>query len=227
MTHLTISIPVYNDAYTIAKVVGESISVLSGVTDNFKILIINDGSEDGTSKILDQLSKEDSRIKLHEHKKNLGFGPTIKEVYTLPESEWVFFVPGDGQIAPSEILKLIPYIPQYNFILGHRKKRNDPWHRKFNSWCYNWIVSLLARRRVHDVNSAALLKRALIKDIPFHSQSAFIHAEILLKALQNGASFIEIEIEHKLRKHGKGSGNKWKVISSTIEDLVRYLMGRL
>lgn len=227
MNSVTISIPAYNDVKTIEGVIWESNTVLSNLTDHYQIFVINDGSKDDTAKVLEKLSEENSKIKVYQHPKNLGFGPTIKEVYTLPESEWVFFVPGDGQIPPSEILKLYLSIDKYDFILGYRKNRNDSWHRKLNSWCYNWFISIIAGKRVRDVNSAALVKRSLIKDIPFNSQSAFIHAEIFLKAIQRGISFNEVEIEHQPRKYGKGAGGKWKVIFSTVKDLIRYLIGRL
>jgi hypothetical protein len=159
-----------------------------------------------------------------EHDRNYGFGRTIREVYTLPESEWIFFIPGDGQIPPSELLKLYPHRDRYSFILGHRKHRNDPLSRKFTSFCYNTFVSLLAGRRIRDVNSVGLLKRAALEDANLISTSAFVHAEILLAALRGDAAVAEIEIEHRPRTHGKASGNKWRVILPTARDLLRYFV---
>ena len=224
MNHLVISIPAYNDSATVGSLIEKSLATLSKISDRHGVFAINDGSRDETWEVLKKIASSYPKVHIHNHEKNLGFGVTIREVYLLPESEWVFFIPGDGQIPPSEILKLYPFTKSHTFILGHRKKRNDPWMRKFNSWCYNWTISLIAGRRIHDVNSVALIKREILQGIEFESTGAFIHAEILLKALGKGASLIEVEIEHKPRLHGRGSGNKWKVILATVKDMIKYLL---
>lgn len=227
MNKIAISIPVYNDSSTIEALVLKSNTVLSSLTDRYQILVINDGSKDNTSQVLENIRQTIPQLKIYDHKINLGFGKTIKEVYTLPESEWVIFIPGDGQIMPSELLKLYTYTKNNEFILGYRKLRQDLFVRKFNSWCYNWIISIFAGRRVHDVNSVALLKRDALKDIQLYSASAFIHAEIFLKLMRKGVSFIEVEIEHKPRLYGRGSGNRWKVILETVVDMLKYLYHRI
>lgn len=170
------------------------------------------------------MAAANSRIKVFEHSLNLGFGPTIRESYTLPDSEWVFILPGDGQIPPSELFKLYAQRDRYDFILGHRVRRNDPPLRRFNSWSYNRMLSLLARHRIHDVNSVGLLKRSVLNEVSLESGSAFIHAEIFLKILRKGAPILEVPIDHKPRQYGKGSGNKWKIIFSTVQDMLKYFL---
>ena len=226
MAKISISIPAYNDSQTIESLANESLAALSAITDDYEVFIINDGSKDATSEVIRKLSRENPRIKIFEHQKNLGFGATIREVYTLPDSEWIFFIPGDAQIAPSEIIKLFPFKDKYQFILGYRKHRNDPWMRKINSWCYNTFISMIAGKMVRDVNSVGLLKRDALNGVSLNSASAFIHAEILLEIIRKGASFTEIEILHKPRSHGSGSGNKWRTIFSTMNDMLKYCLGR-
>jgi glycosyltransferase involved in cell wall biosynthesis len=223
---LTISIPAYNDAPTIAPLIERSLEIASQVTDDYEVLVINDGSGDNTAEVLAPLVASLPRLRLHTHERNLGFGDTIREAFTLPQSTWVFFIPGDAQIPPDELLEVYQYTQQYDFILGYRRYRSDSWQRKFQSRVYNALISLLARRRIRDVNSGGLLRRDVLKGASLHSKSGFIHAEILLEALRRGARLKEVEIQHAPRQFGEASGNKLRVILATIADLLRYLVRR-
>ena len=224
---ITISIPAYNDAPTIASLVEQSAAVASQVTDDYEIFVIDDGSQDETGQILSRLEKTMPRLRVRRHDRNLGFGPTIREAFTLPQTDWVFFIPGDGQIPPSELLELFPHADRYDFVLGHRKYRRDSWSRKVQSWCYNILISLIARRRIRDVNSGGLLRCRALQDIRLRSNSGFIHAEILLELLRRGARVAEIEIRHMPRCFGEASGNKLRVILSTAGEMLLYVGRRL
>ncbi|MFN3966792.1 MAG: glycosyltransferase family 2 protein [Endomicrobiia bacterium] len=227
MNSISISIPVYNNEKTILDLIKESKNILSELTDDYEIVIINDGSSDGTKQIIEKIAIEDHNIKIYNHFRNEGFGKTIKEVFTLPTKDLIFFIPGDGQISPQELKKLYPYWSDYEYILGLRKKRRDTLLRKIYSFLYNCLISIIGATRVHDVNSVALLKKNALQNISLNSRSAFIHAEIYLKLLKNGYKIKEVEIEHKPRKIGKSGATKIKVIFFTIYDLFLYILGRL
>jgi len=149
---------------------------------------------------------------------------TIREVYTLPDSRWIFFIPGDGQYSPRGLLALYPFREHYDFILGLRRERQDPFMRKLNSAFYNGLISLLAGRRVRDVNSIGLLRKSVLDGVALRSDSAFVHAEIFLRALAKGARIAELDVAHQPRLHGKGAGNKLKVMLPTIRDMMKYVL---
>lgn len=226
MTQLTISIPAYNDAPALESLVRESIHHASQVTDDFEVLVIDDGSRDDTPDVLRRICQTTPRVRVHTHPQNLGFGPTIREVFVLPRSQWVFFIPGDGQIPPSALSMLYSRREQADLLLGHRRHRSDSWGRRLNSWCYNLAISLIARQRIRDVNSGGLLRRAALEGVALESRSAFIHAEIALEIVRHGGTLREIPIEHRPRTHGRGSGSKLPVILATVADLGRYLWRR-
>lgn len=227
MTSISISIPAYNNESTIVDLIKESKTVLSELTNDYEIVIINDGSSDKTKNLIEEIAKEEHRVQIYNHIENKGFGETIKEVFTLPNKEWIFFIPGDGQIPPVEIKKLLPHIETFDYILGLRKNRQDSLLRKIFSFFYNILISLIATTRIHDVNSVALLKKEILQNVKLNSKSAFIHAEIYLKLLRKGCKIKEVEINHRPRKTGKSGAMKLRVISSTFFDLFLYTIGRL
>lgn len=222
MPHLTISIPAYNDAESLPALVAEADATARQVTDDYEILIIEDGSKDDTRQVAEGLVAQNPRVRLVVHEVNLGFGPTIREAYLSPASEWVIFIPGDGQVPPGELVKLYRFTSDYDFIIGYRRLRADPFFRKFTSRVYNRLITRMAGRRIHDVNGSALVRRRALDHVDLRCDTAFIHAELLLEALRNGARLQEVRIDHRPREYGIASGNKVSVILGTIKDAIRY-----
>ncbi|MBX9791768.1 MAG: glycosyltransferase family 2 protein [Pirellulales bacterium] len=231
MTSLTVSIPAYNDARTLAAIVEDSLALSERLGVAVDVLVIDDGSSDETPAVCERLAAASPRVRVLRHPRNLGFGPTIRETYLLPSTDWVVFLPGDGQIPADEVIPLFRAAagddaPGCDLVLAVRAQRHDPWRRRFVSWCYNAMVSLVARRRIHDVNGTALVHRRLLERIALEGRSAFVHAELVLETMRAGASYREVAIAHRAREHGSGSGNRPRVIATTFRDLLRYALGR-
>jgi len=220
LNSFAISIPAYNEEKNIEEVVRNSVSVLSGITSDYEIIVVNDGSTDNTGSVLEKLASEIPALKIFTHEKNLGIADTLKDVFLKPAKEWVFFIPGDGQIPPSEIHKLLPLASGYDYIIGKRAKRNDSFIRIMNAWIYNMVISVAAFKRVTDIDSVVLFKRSFLDNVKLFATSAFIHAELFIKARKNGARTVEATIEHLPRKFGKSTGSNPRVILKTAIDLI-------
>lgn len=223
---LAISIPAFNEAEALPGVIEEARRTLDELGIEGEILVIDDGSTDATGRIAADWAARDPRVKVLRHEKNLGFGTTIKEVYTVPSKQWVFCVPGDGQIPVAEVKRLLPYVDDSPFILGWRKRRADPWPRKVQAGVYNALISLVMGQRVHDVDSVALARKDLVEKVSLNSRSVFLHAELALKIRQTGADILEIPIEHRERRGGNARGARPGTIALTIWELIRYVATR-
>lgn len=215
LAKISIVIPTYNNASSVAQVIKEAVKL-----NPYEIIVCNDGSIDETGQIL----KKIKYIKVISHAKNMGYGPTIAELYYRAGGEWIFSLPGDGQIPASELSKLIPYTPKYDMIIGWRKNRQDPPERLRQSWVYNRILEILFGIRVHDVNSVRFMRKAILSSVRLNSSSAFVDAELLIKAKRNGFRIIEVPIDHRADTH-RGSGGQLATILSTIVDMIRFRFG--
>lgn len=220
---LTISIPAYNDNKSIVKLISECHSVCNALNIDFDIVIINDGSSDNTLEVITELARRYSNITIFNHKKNLGFGATLKEVFTIPKTDWVLFLPGDNQFSASNLYTFLKYKDDYDFILGKRKIRKDNLIRILYAGIYNHLVSILSGYYVEDVNGIVFYKTSLLSKIKFSSKTSFVHAEFFIEAKENGYGVIEIPIEHKEREFGQGSGGKWSVIVPIVIELFIYI----
>lgn len=223
---ISISIPAFNEEGTIEELVRESLKVLAAVAQDHEVLVIDDGSRDRTGEIIERLTREIPRVRVIHHERNLGFGLTLQEVFGSPRTDWVFFIPGDGQIPPGELLKLWPHRGEADFILGWRVRRQDPWRRRWTAAIYNLMISAALGRRIHDVDSVVLFRRAILERVRLAARSVFLHAEFCLKAAAAGARILEVPIDHHPRRGGEARGNRPSVIWATLRELIAYLLDR-
>ena len=214
-------IPAYNDESTIAKAVREAHAVGKKVSKKFEIVVVNDGSNDKTGSHLAALAATMKELRIITHSINQGYGRTIKELYYAGKMEWLFSVPGDYQVGAKELMKVLPFIPEKDMIIGWRKNRQDPRMRLFQSWIYNVLLRLLYQIPFHDINSVRLIRRKLIGNIQLESRSAFVDAELTIKLQRLGKAIIETPIAHRMSTVG-GGGGKWWTIVPVIVEMIRF-----
>ncbi len=226
-SHVSFLIPAYNDAKTIVSLIDRIREAAKDVATTYEIRVIDDASTDQTAKILSTLASSDKRIIVTYHKENKGYGSTIKELYYSATYDWIFTVPGDYQIDPMEITKLILYIDTTDMIIGWRKSRHDPFLRLFQSKVYNMVIFLLFGLSLRDVNSVRLMNKRLMESVQLRSNSAFVDAELVLEAHKKGFRITEVPILHKKRKGSTGGGGKLGTIFPAIRDMILYRFHQL
>lgn len=218
---LSLIIPAYNDETTVEKLLRDSEQLLSEVCQDYEIVVVNDGSRDETLDVLQGAASCNPRIRLINHEVNKGFGMTIRELYFAGTKELVFSLPGDYQYAPKELLKMAEGLSYADVIIGLRIKRNDPLRRQLQSNIYNLLLRTIYGIKYKDVNSIKLFKRSILDKIELNSKTAFVDAELCIRAERAGFKVVEIPIEHLPRISQGASGGKLSVIFETFADLVR------
>lgn len=226
---LSILIPAYNDEQTIGKTVLEAYKVGRKCTRKLEIIVLNDASPDNTGKVLETLRKKIPVLKILKHTINGGYGAAIKDLYYAGKNEWLFTTPGDYQIPPQEILKLIKNIGKADMVIGWRVKRRDPPNRLRQSRIYNTLLRVLYDISLKDINSVRLMKRPIMENIALTTKSAFVDAELTIMALKKGYRVIEVPISHKAREVGEvtAGGGKLKTILPVIKDMLIFRLKSL
>jgi len=221
MPSLSVVIPAYNDETTIGKLIQDTDKVLAGECPDYEIVVVNDGSKDNTLSVIQKAAKENPRVRLINHEVNQGFGRTIKELYVSGRKELIGSLPGDYQYAPKELLTMAQGLKSHDFIIGLRVKRNDPPRRKLQSQVYNFMLRVLYGHKHKDVNSIKLFRRKIVETVELKSDTAFVDAELCIRAEKAGFRVVEIPIEHLPRLSQGASGGKLSVIWDTFADLVK------
>jgi len=204
---VSVVLPAYNEEENIADAVNRALEALARVTDDFEIIVVNDGSTDRTDAVADALVQQHHpRVRLVNHRTNAGYGATIRTGFHFAKRDLVFYTDADNQFDISEIAYFIPLIDEYDVIIGFRVYRYDSVLRCMASWIYNRIVRILFRVRVRDVDcSFKLLRREVLEKLTIECTDFFVDTELVAKARKWNFRIIEKGVRHYPRVAGQTS----------------------
>lgn len=220
--------PMYNEEGNVESVVRQAVAVLEKRAEEFEVIVVNDGSTDRTRELAEKLAQSDKRIKVVNHPKNLGYGSALNSGFSASRHETIFQADGDNQFDLSELDRLLPFIEEFDFVIGFRERRQDPFYRIWEGKLYRFLLGILFGLRLKDANCAfKLFKKKIMDRIKIETSGALINGEIFIKARALGYSKIkEVGVTHYPRKAGKQTGAKigvlWNALLSILFLWWRY-----
>ena len=219
---ISVFFPCHNEEENIASLVQKTLEVLPGISDDYEVIVVNDGSTDKTAAIVESLANEDSRIRLVNHPINQGYGGALQSGFRAATREWVFYTDGDGQFDITELPGLLGLIDQADIVTCYRIERAESSIRKLNAWAWSRLVNRLFNLNIRDVDCAfKLYKREIFDNIEMHSTGALIDTEILARARNAGYTMIQKGVHHYPRRAGTQSGANLKVIFRAFKELFK------
>jgi len=221
MVSISVFFPCYNEKENVGRTVENALVALEKLNADFEIIIVDDGSSDGTGQIADEIASRDSRLKAVHHRRNLGYGAALQSGFKAATKELVFYTDGDGQFDINEMPPLLPLIEQYDIVSCYRLNRQDSIIRKINGWCWTKLACFLFRLKIRDIDCAfKLYKREIFDNIELSSTGALIDAEILARAAGKGYSITQKAVHHYPRTAGTQTGANLRVILRAFKELV-------
>lgn len=201
---LSIFFPAYNDSKTISGLIDRADFVAKNITNDYEIIVINDGSKDDIRHILEELQKRYKKLEVIHHPKNLGYGAALASGFRNSKKEWIFYTDGDGQYDPKELLFLLKNRKSdIDVINGYKLRRSDNFVRKILGCLYNFFLHLLYPIPISDIDcDFRLIRGSKIKNVKLNSRGGSICLELVLKLQKNGARFAEVGVHHYRREHG-------------------------
>lgn len=226
MNSISISMPAYNEAENIAEMVQDVVSVVSQMTADFEIIVVDDGSQDETAVVVRSLQPTIPQLKLVQHEENMGYGTAVFNGLKSATKELVFFTDSDRQFEIAEIHKLLAKINQAELVVGYRAPRRDPLMRRLNGKGWSWLVTLLFGYTARDIDCAfKLMHREVVDTLrnEVTSGGATFSAEFLVRAKRAGFRIIEVPLAgHRPRMAGSPTGAKPSVIIRAFKELVQF-----
>src|SRR5688572_31447046 len=205
MPGLSVFFPAYNDAGTIASLVISSVKIAATLTEDFEVIVIDDGSQDDTAKILDELARiYPDRVRIVHHLTNRGYGGALRTGFATASKELVFYTDGDGQYDPTEMTLLWEKMSaDVDWVNGWKISRSDPLHRIIIGRIYHHVVKLLFGLKVRDVDcDFRLMRRRIFEVVRLEKDSGVICLEMMKKFQDAGFRVAEHPVHHYHRAHG-------------------------
>jgi glycosyltransferase involved in cell wall biosynthesis len=202
---LSIFFPAYNDAATIPSMVISAFLTVQRVTDDFEIIVVNDGSKDHTGEMLNELQRLYPQVRVITHPQNRGYGAALRTGLSSASKEWVFYTDGDAQYDPRELVKLVETLESnIDVVNGYKIERSDPLHRIIIGRLYHHIVRIIFGFRLRDVDcDYRLMRRSIFDKVQLTSTSGTICLEMVKKMQDFRYKFSEVPVHHYHRAHGK------------------------
>lgn len=221
VTSISAVFPAFNDAGTIPSMVLIAILALRQVTDDFEVIVTNDGSLDKTGAVLDELASRYPELKVTHHPENRGYGCALRTGFASATKDWVFYTDGDGQYNPMELIDLAQALTDdVDVVNGYKISRHDPWIRVVIGRIYHHIVKIAFGFKLRDVDcDFRLIRRDIFDHIGLESHTGTICLEMVKKFQDAGYHFAEVPVNHYYRSYGKSQFFRWKHLWKTFIQL--------
>jgi len=200
---ITVMMPALNEEANIKRAASDLIRVFQNTGYDWEIVLIDDGSSDGTGRIVDEIAEGESRVKVIHHVWPRGIGSCFREGIEESTKEVITWLPGDGENDPSELLKYLPLIEHVDIIIPFViNKRVRPLSRRILSAIYLAIINATFGTRFNYTNGNIIYRKKIFDMIKPQSNGFLVHAECLVRAIRAGFTFAEVPITLKERLEG-------------------------
>ena len=199
---ISVVVPLYNEASNVGALHGELTAVLRGLDRPYELILVDDGSTDGTFEALASLHGRDPRVVVIRFRRNFGQTAAFKAGFDRARGRVVVTLDGDLQNDPREIPALVARLEDgYDLVSGWRRERADRWlTRRVPSQCANWLISLVTGVRLHDYGCSLKAYRAeAIKPVALYGE---LHRFIPALVAARGARITEMVVRHRPRRSG-------------------------
>jgi glycosyltransferase involved in cell wall biosynthesis len=208
LSSVTAFFPAYHDGGTIPSMVLLACKTLAQITDDYEVVVVNDGSHDDpfdyTGEVLAELAKEYECLRVITHPKNRGYGGALRSGFASATRDWIFYTDGDAQYDPRELLRLAEAVrDDVDIVNGYKIGRSDTLVRIIIGRLYHYVVKAVFALPLRDTDcDFRLFRRSLVERVTLESDSGTIALELVKKFHDAGARFVEVPVHHYHRAYG-------------------------
>ena len=204
---LSVVMPAFNEERNIERAVRSACEAVRPLVADFEVIVVDDGSRDGTPGVLERLRQElGPRLRVVRHPSNLGYGAALRAGFQAARGALVFYTDSDNQFDLRELAEALPLMADHDALLGYRIDRQDPLLRKLVSAGFNALASLAFGMSVRDLNcSFKLFRRERIQGLPIESNDFFVDTEMVARMHRAGWRYVQRGVHHYPRREGRSS----------------------
>jgi len=222
---VSVVVPVFNEAESLKELYQQIVETCERERLSFEVIFIDDGSDDSTFIVLEQLFQRDPRVKVIQFRKNSGKSDALSAGFEIASGDYVITMDGDLQDDPAEIPALIKEIEKgYDMISGWKAKRRDPLSKRIPSKVWNLGTSLLTGLKLHDFNCGLkIYKSEVVKNLKIYGE---LYRYIPALANWQGFRVGEMAVNHRPRKYGKSKFGASRFLKGFLDLITVMFLGK-
>jgi dolichol-phosphate mannosyltransferase len=205
---MSVVVPAYNEAGNLEGAVKDAVHALR-MFDDFEVIIVNDGSSDGTGDVADRLAASLGRVRVVHHEQNRGFAASYQTGLQHARMSYFTFLPGDHEVALESIEEIFDAVGTADVVIPyHGTPWNRAWHRRVLTWICTTQLNVLFGHNLKYFQGPAVYPTELARVLPIGTVGFFFATEMLVNALMMGYSWVEVPLIHHERSYGQSKAVK-------------------
>jgi glycosyltransferase involved in cell wall biosynthesis len=220
LASLSVVLPCFNEEANVAAAIESAVASARQCSDRYEIVVVDDGSTDGTVRVVGELVAREPNLRVIMHTRNRGYGEALRSGIRAARMEWVLLADADLQFDLRDLADFVPLARSADALWGRRLVRQDTVLRRLCASVWNRLVRGLFALPVRDVDCGFKLIRAdVLRSVELQSTGAMISTELAVNCRAQGARFAEIGVRHHPRAAGEESGGDPRVIARAVHEL--------
>lgn len=220
---ISVVIPVMNEEGNLHELYRQLSVSMDNVGRPWELILVDDGSTDGTWKLIESLRAADDRVVGMRHRRNFGKAQALANAFQVVRGDLVITMDGDLQDDPAEIPRMIAHLDEgYDLVSGWKQNRQDPWGKTAPSRLFNWTVRTVTGVKLHDFNCGFKIYRREVTDtIRLYGE---LHRFTPVLANAEGFRVAELPVVHHPRTWGNSKYGMKRLIKGFLDLITVFFL---
>jgi glycosyltransferase involved in cell wall biosynthesis len=218
---VTIFVPALNEFASLEDTIGDVLAATATLSD-CEIIVVDDGSTDGTGKLADDLAVRTACVRVLHNPTNLGLAAGYRRALAEARMPYFTFVPGDREVSAQSVKDILGLVGSADVIVPyHANSHARAWHRRLLTRASTALINLLFGFRLRYYQGPCVYPTALARSLRTTTNGFFFLAEMLVRALSRGHSYVEVGLIHQERSYGHSKAVSLRNIGRALATIVR------
>jgi glycosyltransferase involved in cell wall biosynthesis len=201
---VTVFLPAFNEVGNLEGAVRDIVAAGDAVLPDYEILIVDDGSTDGTGALADRLAGELPRVRVLHQPRNLGLPAGYRRALGEARFAYFSFLPGDREVSAESVVAIFRAVGAADIVAPyHGNSRARAWYRRILTWGSTTLINAAFALHLRYYQGPCVYPTALARALPSTSRGFFFLAEMLVHALRRGHTVVEVPLIHQERATGR------------------------
>lgn len=221
---ISVFVPAYNEENNIKDAIKSVVKAITPVTTDYEIIIVNDGSTDQTLNNIEKVAYKNKHIKIINQVGNQGLGTSFQKAIALATKNYITVFPGDNDMSGDSLREVCQRMDAADIVIGYpTNQHHRPYIRRLLSHSFTILMNVIFQLNLRYYNGPFIHKLALVKNLHLVSSGFLIYAELKIKLIRMGCSFIEIPFGHVGRKYGKSKAVSFFTLLDTVNTIIKLI----